>query len=259
MEVYWTITLAVFGLVIGSFLNVVIYRLPHKIAFGFSRSACPQCGGTIRIWDNIPLLSYLILRGKCRDCRARIPLRYPVVEALNGGLYAGLYLLLGPGWELAMTCLISSALLVIVFIDLDHMIIPDAITLPGLAVGLAYSLTPAGIGIVPSLTGALVGGGGLYAVAYLGELIFRKESMGGGDIKMAAMLGAFVGWQKVILIFMGSAVVGLLVSLAVLPFSAKFRRSRMIPFGPFLAVAGLVALLYGDRLIAGYLALFVAR
>lgn len=243
---------ALVGLAIGSFLNAVVYRLPRKIPFGLSRSACPSCKKQIRALDNIPLVSYMILRGRCRDCKSKISLRYPAVEALNAAVYVWLYFHYGLSVELAMAATFSSALLAIIFIDLEHMIIPDVITLPGIALALGYSLTSAGMGMLPSLLGAVVGGGSLYAIALLGDWLFKKESMGGGDIKMAAALGALLGWKNVLLVFFVSALIGLLVSIVVMVFSAKFRRERMLPFGPFLALAGFFAMIYGERTIKLY-------
>ncbi|MFQ5608054.1 MAG: prepilin peptidase [Candidatus Zixiibacteriota bacterium] len=240
------------GLAVGSFLNAVVYRLPRKIPFGLSRSACPACDARIRAYDNIPLLSFILLRGRCRSCRSRISLRYPALEALNAALYVWLYFQFGFTDQLAMAALVGSALLAIIFIDVEHMIIPDKITLPGILIATGYSLTPAGIGILPSLLGALVGGGSLYLIALLGDWLFKKESMGGGDIKMAAALGALLGWQKVLLVFFLSAVIGVVVSLGVMLVSARFRRRRMLPFGPFLALAGFFAMLYGEQAVQLY-------
>lgn len=244
--------LAILGLAIGSFLNAVVYRLPRKMPFGLSRSVCPKCGKQIRALDNIPLVSYFILRGRCRDCKSKISSRYPAIEALNAAVYVWLYFHYGLSLELAMAALSSSALLAIIFIDLEHMIIPDVITLPGIALALAYSLTSAGMGILPSLLGALVGGGSLYLIAILGDWLFKKESMGGGDIKMAAALGALLGWKNVLLVFFVSALIGVLASIFVMAFSAKFRRERMLPFGPFLALAGFYAMIYGEKTIKLY-------
>ncbi|MCH7879051.1 MAG: prepilin peptidase [candidate division Zixibacteria bacterium] len=243
---------ALVGLAIGSFLNAVVYRLPRKIPFGLSRSVCPTCKKQIRALDNIPLVSYMILRGRCRDCKSKISFRYPAVEALNAAVYIWLYFHYGLSVELAMAAIFSSALLAIIFIDLEHMIIPDVITLPGIGLALGYSLTSAGMGMLPSLLGAVVGGGSLYAIALLGDWLFKKESMGGGDIKMAAALGALLGWKNVLLVFFVSALIGLLVSIVVMVFSAKFRRERMLPFGPFLALAGFFAMIYGERTIKLY-------
>ncbi|MCP4704050.1 MAG: prepilin peptidase, partial [candidate division Zixibacteria bacterium] len=147
----------------------------------------------------------------------------------------------------------SSALIVIFFVDIDFQIIPDLITLPGMVLGLGVSFLPNSIGIIDSLIGLFVGGGVLYLIAILGDWLFKKESMGGGDIKMTAMLGAFLGWQKVVLIFFGGAVIGLVVSIVLMIVSKEIRSTRTIPFGPFLAAAAMIAIIYGDALISFYL------
>jgi leader peptidase (prepilin peptidase)/N-methyltransferase len=241
-----------FGLVIGSFLNVLIYRIPLKKQFVKGRSACPGCGALIKWYQNLPVISYLVLRGKCAACKAQISFRYPLVELLNALAY--IYFCYRFGWttDLAVFAFLASVLIVIFFIDLDHQIIPDVITLPGIILGLAVSFLPGGLGILPSFIGVLVGGGALYLVAILGDWLFKKESMGGGDIKMAAMLGAFLGWQKVLFVFMASAVIGLIVSIGLLVVSAKLRETRQVPFGPFIAIAAMLAVVWGDQIIAFY-------
>lgn len=254
MDTFILIWLGVFGLAVGSFLNVVIYRLPRKIKFIMERSICPNCANRLKWYHNIPLLSFLCLRGRCAYCRERISLRYPLVELLCGLFFAYLYWQYGASFTMASYAVLAVMLLVIFFIDLDHQIIPDVISLPGIGIGLVFALLPDGIGIVPALIGMLVGGGSLYAIALLGDWLFKKESMGGGDIKMAAMLGAFLGWQQVLFVFMASAVIGLVVSVVVMFFSARLRETRMIPFGPFLALAAAVAVVYGERIIGFYLA-----
>nr|MBN2277719.1 prepilin peptidase [candidate division Zixibacteria bacterium] len=253
LPLYLYILIFILGLAVGSFLNVLIYRIPRNMNFIFTRSICPKCRKGIKFYDNIPVISYLILRGKCRHCGERISRRYPLMELLNGLIYLFLYWHLGPRIDFYIYAFLSSLLIIIFFIDLDFQIIPDLITLPGMVIGLALSFLPGGLGIIPSAVGLLVGGGVLYIIALLGDWLFKKESMGGGDIKMAAMLGAFLGWQKVIFIFFGSALVGLLVSLVLLYFSKKLRANRVIPFGPFLAAAAFIAILYGDRVIAYYI------
>ncbi len=180
-------------------------------------------------------------------------MRYPLVEMLNALSYLYFYTQYGLSVSFAVYAFLSSALIVIFFIDLDHQIIPDAITLPGMVIGLAVSFVPGGIGILNAFVGLLVGGGALYLIAMLGDWLFKKESMGGGDIKMAAMLGAFVGWQKVVLIFISSAVIGLAVSVVIMLFSAHVRKHRVIPFGPFLAMGAVLAIVYGDFIIHYYL------
>jgi leader peptidase (prepilin peptidase)/N-methyltransferase len=257
MELMHYIWIGLLGLSIGSFLNVIIYRVPRDKKFWAGRSVCPGCDKQLKWYHNIPLLSYLVLRGKCGFCGARISFRYPLVEALNALCYLYFAWEFGLTLNLAIFVFLSSALIAIFFIDLDFQIIPDMITLPGMVIGLVISLVPGGIGIVPSLIGLVVGGGSLYIVALLGDWLFKKESMGGGDIKMAAMLGAFLGWQKVLFIFLASAGIGLVVSLVMMTFSAKMRRDRVVPFGPFIAMAAMLAILWGDQIISFYVANFL--
>ena len=259
MEILFTIWTGLLGLVIGSFLNVVIHRLPRKIPLHKGRSVCPHCGVQLKWYHNVPVLSFVLLRGKCAFCTKKISLRYPLVELINGLAYAYFYLQTGFGPDLVVLAFLTSALLAIFFIDFDFQIIPDVITLPGLLLGLAVSWLPGGIGIGWAVVGMLAGGGSLYLIAMLGDWLFKKESMGGGDIKMAAMLGAFLGWQKVILIFISSAVIGLVVSLVIMAFSAQVRQTRVVPFGPFLAIAAMLSILYGDHLIDLYLQYIVGR
>ncbi len=244
------------GLSIGSFLNVLIYRIPREKSFTRGRSYCPKCKNQIKFYDNIPLLSWLILGGKCRFCKESISFRYPLVELLNGLAYVFFWHYLGFSLHFFAGIFLSSVLIAIFFIDLDFQIIPDILTIPGMIIGLGISFFPGGIGIVSSAIGLIIGGGVLYLIAVLGDWLFKKESMGGGDIKMAAMLGAFLGWQKVVFIFFGGAVIGLLASIIVMTFSKKVRQTRMIPFGPFLAIAAMVAIIYGDQLIGYYLSSF---
>ncbi len=257
MNTIFMIWVGLCGLCIGSFLNVVIYRLPRKMNLAKERSACPKCSTQLKWYHNIPLVSWLILRGKCGFCGEKISGRYPTVELVNALFYLYFYWQFGFSADFFVFSAISSSLLAIFFIDLDFMMIPDVITLPGILIGLAVSLLPDGIGIVSAGIGMLVGGGSLYLIAIIGDWLFKKESMGGGDIKMAAMLGAFLGWQKVVLIFIASAVIGLVVSLVIMVFSAKLRETRMIPFGPFLAMAAIVSIIYGQQIIDYYLTHFV--
>ncbi|MFQ6008142.1 MAG: prepilin peptidase [Candidatus Zixiibacteriota bacterium] len=253
LQVIIFIWVGLLGLVIGSFLNVVIYRLPRRIPFSFGRSVCTQCSTQLKWYHNIPVFSFIVLRGKCAFCGKRISFRYPVVEMINTLCYLYFYWYFGLSWDFAVFALLSSVLLTIFFIDLDFQIIPDVITLPGLVLGLAVSLLPGGIGTLDAFIGMLVGGVSLYLIALLGDWLFKRESMGGGDIKMAAMLGTFLGWQKMFLIFIAAALIGLVASLVMMLFSAHIRKTRVVPFGPFLAMAAMIAILYGDRLISFYL------
>ncbi|MFZ5980604.1 MAG: prepilin peptidase [Candidatus Zixiibacteriota bacterium] len=257
MENLVYIIIGLLGLSIGSFLNVVIYRVPRENFLKLKRSVCPHCQNQLKWYHNIPVFSYLFLRGRCGFCRKRISVRYPLVELVNMLLYLYFYWQLGLSLNLVIFAYLSSALLVIFFIDLDFQIIPDVVTLPGIVIGLGVSLAPGGIGIVNALVGFLVGGGALYLIALLGDWLFKKDSMGGGDIKMAAMLGAFLGWQKVLLVFLSSAFIGLVVSIGIMFFSEKLRKDRVVPFGPFLALAAMLAILYGDRIINYYLSNFL--
>jgi len=246
------------GLAVGSFLNVLIYRLPRNKKIIFERSVCPTCGKRIPAYLNIPVISYIILLGRCRECGSAISPRYPLVELLNAAIYVFFLSMDGISAQLAVHCFLTSALLTIFFIDFEFQIIPDKITLPGMIVGLAGSLFVDPPGILNAGLGLVVGGGGLLLIAYLGEWLFKKEAMGGGDIKMAAMMGAFVGWQKVLLIFLGAALIGMVISLVWMVFSKQIRRERIIPFGPFLAMAGLVVAGYGDQLLRFYINTFLA-
>jgi len=252
-DLYICVLMVLLGLAIGSFLNVLIYRLPREKKTILSRSACPHCGHVIPMYLNIPLISFVILLGRCRYCRDRISWRYPLVESLNAGLYLLFFYRDSLTPQLAVHAVLSSALIVIFFIDLEFQIIPDQITLPGIVLGLLVGLFIKPPGIMGALIGLAVGGGALLGVAYLGEWLFKKEAMGGGDVKMAAMMGAFVGWQKVLLIFMGGAVIGMIASIVWMAVSERIRKERLIPFGPFLAVASVAALAYGDEIVQYYI------
>ena len=243
----------IFGLIIGSFLNVCIYRIPAGISIVSPSSRCPQCGVSIRWYQNIPILSYLILGGKCRACRTGIPWRYPFVEALTGGLFVLVYLSFGLTTTLGVYCLFVAALIVITFIDLDHQIIPDVISLPGIVVGFLCSFAIPWLSWTDSLLGILLGGGSLWLVAVVYELLTKKEGMGGGDIKLLAMLGAFLGWKAILPIIFISSLIGSLVGIPLM-LVKKADSKLAIPFGPFLALGALIYLFWGPQLIAWYLA-----
>ena len=243
----------IFGLVIGSFLNVCIHRLPSSQSIVHPRSRCPQCGHLIRVYDNIPVLSYLILRGRCRDCGARISLRYPVVELLSGAFAAMAVARFGLGWQALLMYALIAAFLVITFIDLDHRIIPDVITLPGIPIGLAASFGPGMISPLESLVGILAGGGSLFLVAWGYQLVTQREGMGGGDIKLLAMIGAFIGWKGVLFTIFIASLTGTLAGMALI-FRRRGDMKLAVPFGPFLAVGAIAYLFMGPELISWYLA-----
>ena len=243
----------IFGLVIGSFLNVCIHRLPASQSIVHPRSRCPQCGHLIRVYDNIPVLSYLLLRGRCRDCGARISLRYPVVELLSGAFAAMALARFGLGWQALLMYALIAAFLVITFIDLDHRIIPDVITLPGIPIGLAASFGPGMISPLESLVGILAGGGSLFLVAWGYQLVTQREGMGGGDIKLLAMIGAFIGWKGVLLTIFIASLTGTLAGMALI-FRRRGDMKLAVPFGPFLAVGAIAYLFMGPELMSWYLA-----
>ena len=239
------VTLFIFGLSIGSFANVCIYRLPKKQSVVFPASYCTTCSAPIRPLDNIPVISYLILRGKCRDCNNNISVTYPVIEIITALLLLAGFLKFGLTFDFLVYLLVAPALVIITAVDIKHQVIPDVITLPGLALGLAagsYS-----IGYMNSFMGFLLGCGLFYLLA-----ILSNGGMGGGDIKYIAAAGAFVGWQKVLLIIFIGAVLGTFVGLFQIGFQKKTRKN-IIPFGPLLAVATLITLFYGNLLIKLYI------
>ena len=256
MSTITLILIIIIGLALGSFLNVCIYRIPLKKSILFPSSFCPNCGTRIRAWDNIPLLSFILLKGKCRKCRSKISLQYPLVEFITPVLIVITYLRFGLGWEFASKVILSLSLIVVFFIDLRHRIIPDTITLSGVGIGLLFSFFVKSPSVLDSLIGILVGGVLFYLSAILGELLFKKESMGGGDIKLAMMLGAFLGWQKILLVFFISALLGTIVGTTAILFSKDVKETRMIPFGPFLALGAILAVFLGDMLISAYIKTF---
>lgn len=244
MGVFW------FGLIIGSFINVCIWRLPREESVIFPASHCPGCNALIRPADNIPVLSYLWLRGRCRACKVAISARYPAIELLHGLVALLIVYRFGFTAEAAVWGVVSAALIAVIFIDLDHQIIPDLITLPGMALGLIAASTLLSTGWVDSLTGLLLGGGLFYAVAVLSEKILKKEGMGGGDIKLIAMIGAFLGWRGMLLTILLASFSGSVIGLLLI---ARGRdRSAPIPFGPFLAIGAMIVLFFGDAILSWY-------
>jgi len=239
------------GLCIGSFLNVCIYRLPVAKSIVRPRSMCPHCDYLIPFYDNIPVFSYLWLKGKCRRCKAKIPMRYPTVELLGGLFALGAYLRFGLGIETVIYYLFIAALLVVTFIDIDHRIIPDVITLPGIPICFAASFALPAMTYKDALLGILIGGGSLFLVAWVYGLITKKEGMGGGDIKLLAMMGAIVGWRGVFFTIFVASLVGTLAGLAVMLQSRKGMKLA-VPFGPFLSIGAITYIFFGNQLISWY-------
>jgi len=233
-----------FGAVVGSFLNVVILRLPDKSqSIVFPASHCPQCQTPLHWYENIPVFSYLVLRGKCRTCRKKISIQYPLVELSMGFLAAALFQVFGPGFGFFFYFFFCAALLVIIFIDMHHQIIPDAITLPCIAIGFIGSFFHPLVSWQQSALGILLGGGILYAIALAYYLLAKRDGMGGGDIKLLAMIGAFLGWQSLLFIIFAASLLGSIIGIAAMLKQKKGGRTR-IPFGPFLSIAALCWLFF---------------
>ena len=243
------------GLIVGSFANVVIYRLPLGQSVVRPRSRCPQCGTEIRPLDNLPVLSYLALLGRCRTCRLSISPRYPAVEAANGLLYLVIAMLLGPTPHALAAMAFVTSLLILGLIDLDHQMLPDAVTKPGILLGLAASFLPGPPTPLEAAASAVGGYVALMTVAWLARRYYKEEALGQGDWKMAAMLGAFLGWQAMLLAVLLGSLLGSLVGLAMVGFFGGSRRSR-IPLGTFLAVGGIAAVLLGEPLLGWYRSFF---
>jgi len=234
-----------FGLILGSFLNVCIHRIPRKESLVRPPSACPQCNERIRFYDNIPLISYVILRGKCRFCRKPIPVRYPIVELLTGSLSMSLFVKYGLTPHYFFFFFFSASLVIVTFIDLRHKIIPDVISLPGILVGLAavslFRLN--GLSWKDSLIGMIIGGGLLFLIGVSYEWLRKKEGMGMGDVKLLAMIGAWMGYMALPYIILISSLTGIIIGGGSLLLTKRDLGQR-IPFGPFLVLGTLMTLFF---------------
>jgi len=245
-----------FGLCLGSFANVCIYRIPQDKSIVHPPSSCPDCGYKIRFYDNIPVISYLFLMGRCRQCKAFISRRYPLVEILMASLSLALFIRFGFQLQTILWMLFSGTLVILSFIDFDHKILPDVLTLPGIAVGWLVSFLPGGITWADSLIGLVAGGGSLYLVATVYARITGREGLGGGDIKLLAMIGAWMGWQSLPLIVLMSSLSGAVIGSVFILVGGKGARTQ-IPFGPFLSLGALSYLFFGRQISLWYLGLFV--
>jgi leader peptidase (prepilin peptidase)/N-methyltransferase len=265
----------VFGLIVGSFLNVCIVRLPRGGSIVRPPSHCPRCQSGIRFYDNIPLISFFLLRGKCRNCGEPISWRYPLVELTNALLYVGIVSEFWLGGEAFMMMVLCSSLIVITVIDYDHMIIPDKITLPGMLVGLTlapFFISPLGdplpfnleafiphagpylTGFLNSLIGLILGGGLLLSIGWAWERLRHIEAMGGGDVKLMGMVGSFLGWKGALLTIMLGALTGSVIGLSLIVLK-RHKMEKLIPFGPFLAAGALASAFYGPDIVLWYLRL----
>ncbi len=253
--IFELVFIGVMGLLTGSFLNVCIHRIPRHESIVHPPSKCPGCGAGIRAWDNIPVLSYIILGGKCRACKKSISFRYPLVEALNCLLYVLVYLRYGTGWHLPVFLAFVSSLIIITFIDLDFQIIPDVISLPWIVIGLIASATvlpdpfmrAESIGWANALIGAVVG----FAL-FIFIVIASRGGMGMGDVKMMAMVGAVTGWKGVLLTTFAGSVTGAIAGAMIIMLKGGGRKTK-VPFGPFLALGTLLSLMLGQEILRLYL------
>jgi leader peptidase (prepilin peptidase)/N-methyltransferase len=271
---FFTGTVFVLGLLVGSFLNVVIHRLPQMMERDWQAqcrdylgeaaedqsplslvrpaSHCPHCGHKIRFYENIPVLSYLWLRGRCSACQHAISIRYPMIELLTAVTSAVIAWHFGFGWQAAAGLLLTWALIALSMIDTDHQLLPDSITLPFLWLGLILSLFPVFADMRSSLIGAIAGYLSLWTVYQVFKLLTGKEGMGFGDFKLLALLGAWMGWQALPMIILLSSAVGAVLGGAMIAIQGR-DRAQPIPFGPYLAIAGWVALLWGEQISSAYL------
>lgn len=245
---------ALVGLIVGSYLNVVIYRLPRGLSTVAPRSRCPSCGARIGALDNLPVVSWLLLHGRCRRCGAMISWRYPAVELATAGLFVACLGRFGPTREAVVAAVFVALLLALALIDAEHYLLPDRITLPGIVLGLAVQPLIDGVGLLSAAIGAALGGGLLLALWGAWLLIRKEEGMGLGDVKMLAMVGAFLGWKGVIVTLFFASLVGAAVGLGLIAARRGDLGSRL-PFGVFLALGGGVALFWGGAMVDSYLGL----
>lgn len=255
-DLYFYFLFGTFGLLLGSFANVVIYRLPAEKSVVWPGSACPFCQTPIRWFDNVPVLSWILLRGKCRQCQARISARYPFVELLTGVLFVLSYHYAGLSWTLAEYLIFSFSLVVCTFIDFDHMILPDEFTLSGIVIGLIGASLNPDRSFMEAFLGVLFGGGFLWGLAWLYFALTGKEGMGGGDIKLLAWIGAVIGWKAIPFVIMSSAIIGSVVGL-IAASRSKEGLATAIPFGPWLALGAVLYIFGGQTIADWYFSLFL--
>ena len=245
------------GICIGSFLNVCIYRIPRNQSIVFPGSRCPLCETRLKAFDLIPLLSFLLLKGKCRHCGSPVSKRYFFVELLTGLVFISVYIRYGLTWQTPIFWILTSILIAASFIDYEFHIIPNGLVLTGFITALSANFAGYNISFLNGVYGLAVGGGFLGVVALASILLLKKEGMGGGDIKLMAMVGLFIGWQATALALMLSVLSAALVSLVLMSLKL-LKRGDHIPFGPFLAIGSLLAILYGNEIINWYILVFWA-
>ncbi|MDD5432342.1 MAG: prepilin peptidase [Candidatus Omnitrophica bacterium] len=262
------IVVFLFGSIIGSFLNVCIHRMPLGESVVWPRSHCPQCKKRIPGYDNIPFLSFLFLGGKCRFCKKRISLRYPLVELLSAATFLTFYNIHGLSYEFFFYSIFVCALIIATFVDIKHRIIPDEISVGGIIIGFilssvkGFSLAPLTWSWAPlrnSLLGIIIGGGIIYLTGFLFDVVYFKllkkppiqgetESMGGGDVKLLAMIGAFLGWKLALITFFLAPFLGIIIGV----YNLLLKKDHTIPYGPFLSIAAVISIFYADKIIATF-------
>ncbi|MBO9666862.1 MAG: prepilin peptidase [Bdellovibrio sp.] len=256
LDLYFYVCFFILGAVFGSFANVVIYRLPREESIVKPRSHCYNCKTPVKWYDLIPILSWFILRGKCRHCGAKFSFRYPMVELITAVLFMLSYHYAGLSWSLIEYLLFTFGLVVCTFIDLDHMILPDEFTLSGIVIGLVGAALNPQREFLDAFYGVLMGGGFLWGMAYVYYLMTKQEGMGGGDIKLLAWIGALLGWKAIPFVIMSSAIIGSVVGLI----TARKQNAGLktvIPFGPYLALGAVLYLFGGQTIALWYLDLFL--
>lgn len=276
---YFYTIVVIFSLLIGSFLNVVIYRLPKMLEQGWKSecrefladelakpvqtnekpitlstpsSSCPKCQHKIRFYENIPVISWLFLRGKCSQCKAKISLRYPLVELTTAILSVVIAANFGVTFTTLMLLVLTWGLVCLTLIDVDHMLLPDQITLPLLWLGLLVNINGAIVPLSDAVIGAVAGYMSLFSIFWLFKLITGKEGMGHGDFKLVALFGAWIGWQLLPLLILMASAVGAIIGISLMVFK-NHQREQAIPFGPYLAIAGWITLLWGNGIWSWYL------
>jgi len=252
---FGTVAAAAFGAIVGSFLNVCIYRLPRNRSIVWPASACPSCRRSLSWFENVPIVSYLLLRGRCRTCRAPISVRYPIVELITAVLFAAGWWAYGPSLAFASRIVFGGALIVLFAIDLEHQILPNVITIPGIIVGFAFSALSGEPGWQSSLIGIVVGGGSLFLLAEGYYRVRKHEGLGMGDVKMLAMIGAFIGWRLTLVSLMLASFAGSIVGLGLIA-SKRGGMKCALPFGTFLAIGAAASATFGPALLDWYLGLW---
>ncbi|MBS1819210.1 MAG: prepilin peptidase [Acidobacteria bacterium] len=249
-----TIVATVMGALIGSFLNVCIYRIPRGTSVVWPASSCESCHRQISWYENLPIVSWLALRGRCRTCHTPLSISHPIVEGITAVMFGAATWYYGPSPALAAQLIFGCALIVLFAIDLEHHLLPNVITIPGIAVGFAFSFVT-GPGWVGSLVGALLGGGSLWLIAEAYYRVRHEEGLGMGDVKMLAMIGAFVGWKLTLVTLMMASIAGSIVGLTLVAFR-KGDMKYALPFGTFLALGAALASTVGQRLLDWYIGLY---